>query len=58
MTSDIIDNDQMIYSPIYKNSLSANKLRDYEDENPEAKKQVIEEEIEQWGGYAYDREYW
>jgi hypothetical protein len=47
MTSDIIDNDQMIYSPIYKNSLSANKLRDYEDENPEAKKQVIEEEIEQ-----------
>jgi hypothetical protein len=49
MTSHINHNHQIIYCPTCKTSISVDKLRDYEDDNLEAKKQVIEEEVHQWG---------
>lgn len=50
----MLNNDQIIYCPTCKTSISVDKLGDYVNDNPKAKKQIIEEEIQQWGE-AYDR---
>jgi hypothetical protein len=51
-----IDN-QMIYSPYRKTSITVDELGEHVDAYPEAKKQAIEQEIELWGEDVYDRNY-
>lgn len=52
MTDDT--NNQIIYCPNCKASISVDELGEHVSANPETKKQAIEEELELWGD-VYDR---
>ncbi|MFL6522592.1 MAG: hypothetical protein ACJ71B_03830 [Nitrososphaera sp.] len=57
MTTDINNNNQIIFCLFCKASITVDKLREHVNANPETKKQAIEEEIQLWGEDVYDRNY-
>jgi len=57
MTADVDDDNQIIFCPFCKASMTVDELGEHVNANPEIKKQAIEQEIELWGEDAYDRNY-
>ncbi|MFL6488327.1 MAG: hypothetical protein ACJ70V_01750, partial [Nitrososphaera sp.] len=57
-TTDINNNNnQIIFLPFCKASITVDELGEHVNANPETKKQAIEEEIQLWGEDVYDRNY-